>query len=67
MDTTENKKEKAVVVRGITTIIHDGRKFEELYQMFYDKFDYVRIDPWWKQRRGAIIEVIPKNKTSWGV
>jgi nitroimidazol reductase NimA-like FMN-containing flavoprotein (pyridoxamine 5'-phosphate oxidase superfamily) len=67
VDTTENNKDRAVVIRGITTIIHDGRKFEELYRMFYDKFDSVRIDPWRKQRKGPIIEMIPKTKTSWGV
>jgi hypothetical protein len=66
VDTTENNKERAVVIRGTTTIIHDGR-FEDLYKMFYDKFDWVRVDPWWKQREGPIIEVIPKTKTSWGV
>ena len=67
VDTSENNKERAVVIRGTTTIIHDGRKFEDLYKMFYDKFDWVRVDPWWKQREGPIIEVIPKTKTSWGV
>jgi len=36
-------------------------------KMFYDKFDWVRVDPWWKQREGPIIEVIPKTKTSWDV
>jgi nitroimidazol reductase NimA-like FMN-containing flavoprotein (pyridoxamine 5'-phosphate oxidase superfamily) len=67
VETTENNKERAVVIRGITRIIYDDREFEELYKMFYDKFDSVRIDPWWEQRKGPIIEVIPKTKTSWGV
>lgn len=67
VDTTENNKEKAVVILGTTTIIHDGKKFEELYKIFYDKFDWARIDPWWKQRKAAIIEVIPKTKASWGI
>lgn len=53
VDTTENNKEKAVVILGTTTIIHDGKKFEELYKIFYDKFDWARIDPWWKQRKAA--------------
>lgn len=67
VDTTENNKERAVVILGTTIIIHNGKKFEELYRMFYDKFDWARIDPWWKQSKGAIIEVIPKTKVSWGI
>lgn len=67
VDTTENNKERAVVILGTTIIIHNGKKFEELYRMFYDKFDWARIDPWWKQRKGSIIEVIPKTKVSWGI
>jgi nitroimidazol reductase NimA-like FMN-containing flavoprotein (pyridoxamine 5'-phosphate oxidase superfamily) len=67
VDTIENNKERAVVIRGTTIIIYNDRKFEDLYKMFYDKFDSVRIDPWWKQRKGPIIEVIPTTKTSWGV
>jgi hypothetical protein len=39
VDTTENNKDRATVILGATTIIHDGKKFEELYKMFYDKFD----------------------------
>ena len=67
VDTTENNKERAVLIQGITRIIHpDGRKFEDLYKMFYDKFYSVRIDPWWEERKGPIIEVIPKTKTTWG-
>jgi nitroimidazol reductase NimA-like FMN-containing flavoprotein (pyridoxamine 5'-phosphate oxidase superfamily) len=68
VDTIENNKERAVVIQGITGIIHpDGRKFEDLYKTFYDKFESVRIDVWWEERKGPIIEVIPKTKTSWGV
>lgn len=67
VDTTENNKERTVVILGTTTIIHDGKKFEKLYKMFYNKFDWARIDPWWKQRKGPIIEVIPKTMASWGV
>jgi uncharacterized protein len=46
VDTTENNKNKAVVTRGITTFIHKGRKFQSLYHMFYDKFEWVKKDPW---------------------
>ena len=39
VDTTENNKERAVLIQGITRIIHpDGRKFEDLYKMFMINF-----------------------------
>jgi len=66
VDTTENYKNKAVVTRGITTFIHKGRKFQNLYDLFYDKFDWVKKDPW-KEGDAPFIEVIPKTKVSWGL
>jgi uncharacterized protein len=66
VDTTENNKNKAVVTRGITTFIHKGRKFQNLYHMFYNKFDWVKNDPW-KEGDAPFIEVIPKTKVSWGL
>lgn len=66
VDTTENNKNKAVVTRGITTFIHKGRKFQNLYDMFHNKFDWVKNDPW-KEGDAPFIEVIPKTKVSWGL
>lgn len=66
VDTTENNKNRAVVTRGITTFIHEGRKFKNLYDMFYNKFDWVKNDPW-KEGDAPFIEVIPKTKVSWGI
>jgi uncharacterized protein len=66
VDTTENNKNKTVVTRGITTFIHKGRKFQNLYDMFYNKFDWVKNDPW-KEGDAPFIEVIPKTKGSWGL
>lgn len=65
VDTTVNKKNTAIVTRGISTIIHKGRKFETLYNMFHEKFDWVKKDPW-KQGEAPFIEVMPKKKVSWG-
>jgi nitroimidazol reductase NimA-like FMN-containing flavoprotein (pyridoxamine 5'-phosphate oxidase superfamily) len=65
VDTSENNRNTAVVIRGITTFIHEGRKFEILYNAFHKKFDWVKKDPW-KQSEAPFIEVIPKTKVSWG-
>ena len=65
VDTTENNRNTAIVIRGTTTFIHKGGKFEILYNIFHEKFDWVKKDPW-KQGEAPFIKVIPKNKTSWG-
>lgn len=36
---------KAVCIQGKTTIIEQGKEFEELYKIFFDKFEWVRRDP----------------------
>jgi nitroimidazol reductase NimA-like FMN-containing flavoprotein (pyridoxamine 5'-phosphate oxidase superfamily) len=65
VDTAENNRNTAVVIHGITTFIHKGRKFENLYNRFHVKFDWVKKDPW-KQGEAPFIEVVPKTKVSWG-
>ena len=65
VDTTENNRNTAIVIRGTTTFIHKGGKFEILYNIFREKFDWVKKDPW-KQGEAPFIKVILKNKTSWG-
>jgi uncharacterized protein len=34
--------------------------------MFYNKFDWVKNDPW-EEGDAPFIEVIPKTKVSWGI
>ena len=46
VDTSENNNNRAIVTRGITKFIHKGKKFENLYDLFYDRFDWVRDGPW---------------------
>lgn len=65
VDTTKNNRNTAIVTQGITTFIHKGRKFETLYKVFHQKFDWVKKDPW-KQGEAPFIEVTPKKKVSWG-
>jgi uncharacterized protein len=66
VDTMENNKNRAIVTRGITEFIHKGKKFENLYDLFYNKFDWVRDDPW-KQGEAPFVVVNPKTKVSWGI
>ena len=66
VDTSENNNNRAIVTRGITKFIHKGKKFENLYDLFYDRFDWVRNDPW-EQGEAPFVLVVPKTKVSWGI
>jgi uncharacterized protein len=66
VDTVQNNKNIAIVTMGITKFIHSGKKFENLYDLFYDRFEWVRQDPW-KQGEAPFVMVIPKSKVSWGI
>lgn len=66
VDTTENNKNMAILTRGITEFVHKGKKFENLYDLFHNRFDWVRDDPW-KQGEAPFVVVNPKTKVSWGI
>lgn len=66
VDTSENNYNRAIVTRGITKFIHKGKKFENLYDLFYDRFEWVRNDPW-EQGEAPFVLVVPKTKVSWGI
>jgi nitroimidazol reductase NimA-like FMN-containing flavoprotein (pyridoxamine 5'-phosphate oxidase superfamily) len=66
VDTVQNNKNIAIVTMGIAKLIHSGKKFENLYDLFYDRFEWVREDPW-KQGEAPFVMVIPKSKVSWGI
>jgi uncharacterized protein len=66
VDTVQNNKNIAIVTMGIAKIIHRGKKFENLYDLFYDRFEWVRQDPW-KEGEAPFVMVIPKSKVSWGI
>jgi uncharacterized protein len=66
VDTVQNNKNIAIVTMGIAKLIHSRKKFENLYDLFYDRFEWVREDPW-KQCEAPFVMVIPKSKVSWGI
>ncbi len=57
---------KAVCIQGTTEIIEGGSEFTRLYQIFQEKFKWVRQDPW-KEGEAPFIKVIPTGKASWGI
>ena len=57
---------KAVCIQGDAKIIEEGDEFQQAYKLFYEKFKWVRDDPW-KEKEAPFIKIIPSNKVSWGL
>ena len=57
---------KAVCIQGITEIVENGSEFKKFYDSFYEKFEWVRNDPW-KENEAPFLKIIPNNKVGWGL
>ncbi|MGQ0605899.1 MAG: pyridoxamine 5'-phosphate oxidase family protein [Candidatus Nitrosotenuis sp.] len=57
---------KAVLAQGEIKIIEDGPEFQQIYAKFFEKFEWVRHDPW-KENEAPFLKLIPSTKTSWGL
>lgn len=57
---------RAVLVQGKVEIIEEGTEFKEIYAKFFEKFEWVRHDPW-KEGEAPFLKIIPLTKVSWGL
>lgn len=57
---------KAVCIQGKAEIIEEGLEFKKIYEKFYEKFAWVRKDPW-NEKEAPFLKVIPNHKVSWGL
>ena len=57
---------KAVCIQGPTKIIEKGEEFQTIYKMFYEKFKWVRDEPW-KENEAPFIKLTAASKISWGL
>ena len=57
-----DKKEgnKGIYVNGIATIIDSGKEFVNL-KIFYNKFEWVKKDPW-NEKEAPFIQILPTKK-----
>lgn len=60
------KPNRAVMVEGIAEVIEQGEEFKQVYPIFYERFVWVRKDPW-KEGEAPFIKVKPLHKVSWGI
>jgi nitroimidazol reductase NimA-like FMN-containing flavoprotein (pyridoxamine 5'-phosphate oxidase superfamily) len=56
---------KAVLIQGKVKIIEGGAEFDRIYAKFFEKFEWVRRDPW-KAGEAPFVKIIPSTKKSWG-
>ncbi|MGI0082322.1 MAG: pyridoxamine 5'-phosphate oxidase family protein [Nitrosopumilaceae archaeon] len=59
-------KHKAVVAQGTTEFIENGPEFKRLYEIFYNKFSWVKEMPW-KEGEAPFVKITPIIKRSWGL
>lgn len=57
---------KAVCIQGQSSIIENGEKFAKIYAKFFDKFEWVRKEPW-EENEAPFLEIKPITKVSWGI
>ena len=57
---------KAICIQGASEFIESGQEFSRLYKIFYDRFEWVRTDPW-SEGEAPFVKIIPENKASWGI
>jgi uncharacterized protein len=57
---------KAVCIQGTAELVERGSEFARLYKIFYERFEWVRSDPW-EEGEAPFVRVTPTGKASWGI
>lgn len=66
IDVYKQNGNRGLTLQGIARIHEQGPIFADIYSQFYQKFDWVRNDPW-KEYEAPIIEMTVISKSSWGI
>jgi len=66
IDIYKSGDHKAICIQGKTEIVEKGSEFKKFYDIFYEKFEWVREEPW-KEGEAPFLKIIPNNKVSWGL
>ena len=66
IDIYKHGEHKAILIQGISEIVEHGDEFKRIFQKFFDKFQWVRDEPW-EENEAPFLKIIPKRKTSWGL
>jgi len=60
------KPNRAILIQGRANLLERGSEFQEAYRLFYNRFSWVRADPW-KEGEAPFIKIESTNKISWGL
>ena len=66
VDVYDSVENKVVSVQGTAEIIESGEDFAKLYGIFYNRFEWVRREPW-EEGEAPFIKISPNKKVSWGL
>ena len=66
IDVYKSGDHKAICIQGKAEIIERGSEFKKLYDTFYNKFAWVRKDPW-EENEASFLKIVPNNKVKWGL
>jgi len=66
IDVYKSGGHKAVCIQGKAEIIERGKEFKKFYDIFYEKFQWVRKEPW-KENEAPFLKIMPNTKISWGL
>ena len=57
---------RGVLIWGKASIIEKGEEYRKIYKIFYEKFEWVRLNPW-KEGEAPFIRIEPSGFSSWGL
>ena len=66
IDVYKSGAHQAICIQGDVSILEKGNEFEEIYELFFKKFSWVRNDPW-KEGDAPFLKMIPTNLATWGI
>jgi len=57
---------RAMIVEGEASLLERGPEFKRIYEMFHERFSWVRNDPW-SEGEAPFIVIKPLKKIRWGL
>jgi nitroimidazol reductase NimA-like FMN-containing flavoprotein (pyridoxamine 5'-phosphate oxidase superfamily) len=66
VDTYMPQNHKGIVACGGIDLVEYGEPFKKIYAIFYNKFEWVKKDPW-IEGQSPFLKINPYSKVSWGL
>ena len=66
VDIYEPFNHKGIVINGTVELIEKGELFNTIYKKFFNKFEWVRKNPW-VEGESPFLKICPHLKVSWGI